>query len=186
MVFNFNIEIKNLPAWEEPISINTWPHKAKSITAIREFEVLDKEGATLCNASSEWSIINLKTRRPQRLENIPGLGERIYDRAALKRSIGRINSNMAFEELFRVKVRYTDMDLNGHVNAGKYFDWLSDAIYERFASNDITFIQFSYHHECLLGDSLSIQFGKDDQGLIRGFNTDQQQVAFLARVEMRK
>ncbi len=32
-----------------------------------------------------------------------------------------ISAFREFEKLFSVKVRYTGIDMNGHVNAGKYF-----------------------------------------------------------------
>ncbi len=186
VLFKFYLEIIRMPAWKEKIHLSTWPHKTKAITAIREFEVVDSQGNTICTASSEWSIIHLKTRRPQRLDSIEGLGERVSDRSVFTHAVERINPKTVFEELFQIKVRYTDMDLNGHANAGKYFDWLSDAVYEIYQSNDIAFVQFNYHHECYLGDHISIQIAKDQPGLIRGFNLDQQQPAFVARVEIRK
>jgi len=185
VLFKFHLEIIRMPLWKEKIHLTTWPHKTKAITAIREFEVVDDRGNTICTASSEWSIIHLKTRRPQRLDRIEGLGERVSSRSVFTHKVERINPKASFEELYQLKVRYSDMDLNGHANAGKYFDWLSDAVYELYQSNQITFVQFNYHHECYLGDRISIQVGKDQPGLIRGFNLDQQQPAFVAKVEMR-
>lgn len=186
VLFKFNLEINRMPAWKETIHLNTWPHKTKVITALRQFEVLDSRGAVLCTASSEWSIIHLVTRRPQRLDSIKGLSEHVSSRAVFTHPVERINPKVEFDELFQLKVHYTDMDMNGHANAGKYFDWLSDAVYEVYHSNDISFVQFSYHHECHLGDTISIQISEENPGLIRGFNLTQQQVSFLAKVEMRE
>jgi len=185
VLFKFHLEIKRMPAWKEKIHLTTWPRKTKAITAIREFEVTDAQGNIICTASSEWSIIHLKTRRPQRLDSIKGLGEHVSGREAFTHPVERINPKVEFKDLFQLKVHYTDMDMNGHANAGKYFDWLSDAVYEIYQSNNIVFVQFSYHHECYLSDIICIQISDENQGLIRGFNLTQQHVSFLAKVEMR-
>ncbi len=186
VLFRMNLQINRLPLWKEKYSVITWPSRVKAITAFREFEVLGEQGEVLCNASSEWSVINLKTRRPQRMSSLTNLYGHLTEKISLDRPFPKLNPKLKFEDLFSVKVRYTDMDMNGHVNAGKYFVWLSDAIYEIFGTNDIAFISFNYFHECLLGDTISIEMSKEDPGLIRGFKSNEGKMAFWAKVEMRK
>jgi len=182
VLLRINMKIDRLPAWKEKFSVVTWPSRVKAITAFREFEVTGTQGE-LCRATSEWSVINLKTRRPQRMSSIGNLINSISEKISLDTPFFKLDSKIEFEELFSVKVRYSDMDMNGHANAGKYFDWLSDAIYEVSGTNSMTFISFNYFHECLLGDTLRIEKSKDIPGYIRGFKTGENKMAFWAKVE---
>ncbi len=186
VLFRMNLQINRLPLWKEKYKVITWPSRVKTITAFREFEVRGEHDEILCAATSEWSVINLKTRRPQRMSSLTNLHIHLTEKISLDRPFFKLNPKLNFEDLFTVKVRYTDMDMNSHVNAGKYFVWLSDAIYEIFGTNDIAFISFNYFHECLLGDTISIEKCKEDPGLIRGFKSNEGKMAFWAKVEMRK
>jgi acyl-ACP thioesterase len=185
VLLRINLKIDRLPAWKEKFEIVTWPSRVKAITAFREFEVKDGQGEMLCAATSEWSVINLKTRRPQRMSSLGNLANLFSGKVSIDVSFVKLDPKLEFEELFSVKVRYSDMDMNGHANAGKYFDWLSDAIYEVSGTNDIAFISFNYFHECLLGDTLTIEKSKGVPGFIRGFKTEENKMAFWAQVEMK-
>jgi medium-chain acyl-[acyl-carrier-protein] hydrolase len=184
VLFRINMQIKRLPAWKEKYTVVTWPSRVGALTAFREFEVYDEKNALLATATSEWSVINLKTRRPRRMSSLSHLYDYLTDKTGLDRPFFKLDPKIDFEELFPVTVRYSDLDMNGHANAGKYFDWLSDAIYEIYGNNRVAFISFNYFQECLLGDTVSIQKSQDDSGYIRGWKTSSGKMAFWAKVEM--
>ena len=186
VLFRINIQINRLPSWKEKFSVMTWPSRVGALTAFREFEVRGEKDELLGAATSEWSVINLQTRRPRRMNSLSHLYDHLTEKISLDRPFFKLDPKLEFEELFSVKVRYSDLDMNGHANAGKYFNWLSDAIYEMYGSNQVAFISFNYFQECLLGDIVSIQKSKDDPGLIRGFKTNDNKMAFWAKVEMKE
>jgi len=185
VLLRINLQINRLPAWKEKFNVVTWPSRVKAITAFREFEVSGEKGEILCVATSEWSVINLKTRRPQRMSSLGNMINHLSDKVSLDSPFFKLDPKLEFEELFSVKVRYSDMDMNGHANAGKYFDWLSDAIYEVSGTNDVAFVSFNYFHECLLGDTLAVERSTDVSGFIRGVKTGEKKMAFWAKVELR-
>ncbi len=186
VLLHINLQINRLPAWKERFSVVTWPSRVKAITAFREFEIKGEQGEILCTATSEWSVINLKTRRPQRMSSLDNLINNVTDKVSLDMPFFKLDAKLAFEELFSVKVRYSDMDMNAHANAGKYFDWLSDAIYEISGTNDVAFISFNYLHECMLGDTLTIEKSKETPLFIRGRKTGENKMAFWAKIELKK
>ncbi len=186
VLLRINLQINRLPLWKEKFDVVTWPSRVKVITAFREFEVLGEKGEILCVATSEWSVINLKTRRPQRMNSLGDINSYFSDKDSIDSPFFKLDPKLEFEELFSVKVRYSDIDMNSHANAGKYFDWLSDAIYEISGTNDVAFISFNYFHECLLGDTLAVERSTDVPGFIRGFKTDENKMAFWAKVQLRK
>ncbi len=185
VLFRINLQINRLPEWKEPYRVITWPSRVEALTAFREFEVLDEKNQRLAAATSEWSVINLKTRRPRRMSTLTHLNDNLTDNIILQRPFFKLDNTIPFEELFSVTVRYSDMDMNGHANAGKYFDWLSDAVYEIYGNNNVVFISFNYFQECLLGDRVSIQKSSNGSGFVRGVKTGDNKTAFWAKVEMR-
>jgi len=184
VLLRINLKIDRLPSWQEKISVFTWPSQVKALTAFREFKVVGKDKEVLCQATSEWSVINLKTRRPQRMEGLQFIENHQVNKPNLVFPFPKINPKMDFEELFSLKIHYSHMDMNGHANAVKYFDWLSDAVYEQFGTNDVSFVYFNYHHECLLGETISIEKSLEEPGVIRGFKTGEGKMTFLSKVEM--
>ena len=183
VLFRINIQINRLPAWKEKYQLFTWPSRVGALTAFREFEIKDERGRLLVVATSEWSVINLKTRRPRRMSTLEHLYDHLTPRIPLSKPFFKLDPKIEFEELFSVKIRYSDLDMNGHANAGKYFDWLSDAVFEQYGHNRMAFISFNYFQECLLGDVVSIQRSTDDSGYIRGFKTQTGKTAFWAKVD---
>ena len=185
VLFRINMQINRFPAWKEKYSVLTWPSRVRALTAFREFEIRDEKYNLLGTATSEWSVINLKTRRPRRMSSLSHLYDYLTEKVSLEKPFFKLDPQLEFEELFSVTVRYSDMDMNGHANAGKYFDWLSDAIYEIYGNNAITFISFNYFQECLLGDTVSFQKSKGNTGYIRGVKDHENKTAFWAKVEMK-
>ncbi len=184
VLLRINLKIERLPMWQEAISVLTWPSQVKALTAFREFEVVGKNKEVLCRATSEWSVINLKTRRPQRMEGLQFIEKHLVNEPNLVFPFPKINPKMDFEEIFSLQIHYSHMDMNGHANAVKYFDWLSDAVYEQFGTNDVSFVYFNYYHECMLGETISIQKSLEEPGVIRGFKTGEGKMAFLSKVEI--
>lgn len=182
VLIRINVQIDRLPRWKEKIKIATWPSRVKTLTAFREFEVKDEQENVLCWATSEWSVINLKTRRPQPVSNLKNLYQP-PERESLTRPFPKPDKKHDFETLFRQKVRYTDLDMNGHVNAGKYFDWFSDALYEVNGTNEVRFISFHYLRECRLGETLIIEKGIENPLEFRGLKPDGK-LAFWACAEL--
>jgi acyl-ACP thioesterase len=184
VLFRINLQINRLPAWKEKYKLFTWPSRVGALTAFREFEIRDEQNTLLAAATSEWSVINLKTRRPRRMSTLDHLYDHLTEKVTLNKPFFKLDPKIEFEELFSVKIRYSDLDMNGHANAGKYFDWLSDAVYEQYGHNRMAFISFNYFQECLLNDTVSIQKSRDGSGYIRGFKKETGKTAFWAKVEM--
>jgi acyl-CoA thioesterase FadM len=182
VLIRVKIEIKRMPAWREQVRLVTWPRSMQNLSAFREYEMYsEKDNELLVTASSEWFLIDMDSRKPQRMEKMKRFEPFLTSRQAVQQKPSRINRNQAFRDLFSITPRYSSMDMNGHTNARKYIDWLDDAIYKVYGDREITFLQMSYFHECTLDEELIIQSGEDATGVIRGWKPEKQQVAFLAQ-----
>ena len=204
VLFRINLELIRMPEWCDQVVVETWPRVVKGLAAYRDFIVTTPEGEVLCRATSEWFIIDLTSRRPQQIEKyvdvelytMPTAGSptdlsaegmevgKPTDRQAVTRDIPTLSRNTDYETLFEVIPKYSDMDMNGHTNARKYFDWLTDAMHQDNGKLNPTFVQMTYFSECTLGEHLVIQRNTSEKGLYRGQKTAHDKTAFVAMVEM--
>lgn len=181
VLFRLNIKINSLPKLSENIKIITWPGKISGITASRGFEMYGStSGEKLCVASSDWLVINLDTRKPQRLDKYFKSEFLNPDKIALEKIPAKFNFRGNFDELFKIKTFYTDLDMNGHVIAHNYFKWLQDAATINHNGKTPSFIQMNYINECKLDETISIRCNKDDNISYLGFNETSDKVAFTA------
>jgi len=185
VLFRLNIELFRLPEWKEKIRIQTWPREIIGLAAFRDFILLSEKGEVLCNASSEWLVIDLTTRRPQRMDRFKELAHLNTATKALTYKPSSLNTKCDFTPLFNVTTRHSDLDLNGHTNARKYFDWLDDAIYQVHKEKEISFLQMNYLNECHLGEEITIEFCEEDKKTFRGLKKENGKTAFIAQVQFK-
>lgn len=186
VLFRLNLEIKRLPKWQENVVVQTWPRAIEKISAFREFVLLSESGEVLCNATSEWMIIDLTTRRPQLMNRFKSLEHLNTPTKAFDIPLPKLNSNCDFESIFSVTNRYSDLDMNGHTNARKYFDWLTDAIHELHSEKEISLLQMNYFSECNSGEEIDIQYCIEDKTTFRGLKQTNGKVAFIAQMTFKE
>lgn len=121
------VEMTRFPAWNEQFSILTYPRGIKRVSACRDFVVSDAKGEEIGKATSEWAIIDLKTRSlvpvPSSVAAAandvrpPVFGETHSPRPKFGRDVPPTAS-------FDFRALKSDIDLNGHVNNVRYIAWL--------------------------------------------------------------
>lgn len=130
------LDLQTYPRWGDTVSLHTWPRGIQSIFALRDFELQSAGGQAVVAGSSAWLILDARSRRPQRVERflsaITPVGRQATQRDPEKLpafpSAGTQQpgtSNPAPSPPFIV--RYSDVDLNGHVNSARYLVWLMDS-----------------------------------------------------------
>jgi acyl-ACP thioesterase len=179
-----NIEILRLPKWRESVRLVTWPREMARLSAFREYVLYagDTE-EVLCNASSEWLLIDLDSRRPQKMDDHRHFEQYATKKEAMTRKIPRVTKSCNYTDLFRVSPRYSSLDMNGHTNARKYIDWIDDAYHIVHGNKKHRFMHISYFHECKYDEEIVIQKCEDDTSVFRGWKPQKEQVAFIAKLE---
>ena len=182
VLFRLNIEIIRLPQWKEEITVQTWPSFVKALSAFREFEMRTSTGEVLCNASSEWLIIDLDSRKPRRVEEFHKFDDLMTPHITLTKPLPKYNAKGDFKDLFTNEVRFSNMDMNGHMNALHYFEWFADGFFQQFGQKrELSFLQMTYFNECLLNERVVIQQSENDPTVFRGIKDHNKKVAFLAK-----
>jgi len=146
IISRVKIRIAHMPLWGEKISVSTWlkgyePEKV----AWQDYVVRDAQGNAIAEATSSWLLVNLKTgqsvphfENPYRFEEHPGLH-------ALPETIDILDAQGMPVHTLTKHVRYSDLDLNRHVNNCRYADWVLDALsLEEIKARPIRSVQMNY------------------------------------------
>jgi acyl-ACP thioesterase len=170
--------------WSECVTISTWPSGYNRVIASREFVGRDRDNHDLFRAGSEWMILDKQKNRPKNLYrldlSLPKTGEK-----ALSGKLSRLQRRTDYHEIDRVRVPYSSIDLNGHVNNTEYVRWGFDALRRAFtAEKDVRCVQVSYLSEVFEGDELDVFVSSDADGpfSILGRKTDTETDVYIMEV----
>jgi acyl-ACP thioesterase len=152
------IEVRQYPGWGDRVTLQTWPRGIKTAFALRDFELLNESGAQLVAGSSAWLVVDAVSKRPQRLHKLfPGL-EALSGRAAIGKDPEKLADEETWESEFPVTARYTDIDVNRHVNSARYLGWMLDSYPAGYHHQYwLRTLEVNYLSETIEGEPLSVQ-----------------------------
>lgn len=151
-------EVQQYPAWGEWATLQTWPRGIKSLFALRDFELQDETGARIAAGSSAWLVVDSVSKRPQRLHKLfPSLAA-LDGKAALGQDPEKLDDNETWDNDCPITVRYTDIDVNQHVNSSRYVGWMLDAYPAGFhLQHSLRVLEVNYLSETIEGEQLIVR-----------------------------
>ncbi len=159
----FDIRCIKLPAWGDLVHVHTAGQGVDKLFAFRGFLLTDPTGNPLAHAISSWVLMHTGTKKLSRPEAI--LPRALFD-PNLKPDWQPEKIRIKGEEIKREKlsVRYSDLDLNKHVNNTSYIRWIENILKENAVEANRFLI--NYQAECHLGDELHISLYRDHGNFI--------------------
>ena len=159
---NLRIEVRKLPRWNEAVHLQTWPSGHNRILATREFQGLDESQTELFRAASQWMILDKKSNRPKNLVRLEidllNAGPKVLDAEP-----ARLEPQTLYTHRESIRVPYSALDLNGHVNNTEYARWALDSLHQNFdLPAEIHSLQISYLAEAFENDTLDLQLAQMD------------------------
>jgi acyl-ACP thioesterase len=150
------IEIDRYPAMSEPVTLYTWIDEVGRLFTGRCFELADSAGLPVIRARSVWAAIDLQTRRPTPLD-VEGLSVYVSDRPCPMERPGKIVPVENQTEGIPCQVKYSDLDINGHINSIKYMEHLLDLFEpDLFREKEIRRFEIAYLSEGRYGMPLAL------------------------------
>jgi acyl-ACP thioesterase len=151
------LEITRPPGWGETVTLQTWPRVAKSVFAMRDFEMFDSSGARMVAGTSGWLVLDTKTRRPHRVDKLIAGIKTPADKRALDREPQKLDWSEVGASSRQVTVQYSDIDVNGHVNNARYIGWLLDSYPLDFhRRHEVTSLEVNFLGELVGVESISV------------------------------
>ncbi len=175
VVSRYQIKIRKSPQWNDEILIKTWRIPYKNLYELRYFNIQDKHGINIINATGIWIMVKKENSRPVRLsrfipdymlwENRGNSGQSFFNNPVIQnlnqtkelRIPGKIHCQIPF------KVRMQDIDLNQHVNNAIYVEWAVETIPKNFTQHftsaqvDVTFHKPSFYGDTILSNTEIIE-----------------------------
>ncbi len=171
------------PQGGEAFTLETWPRSVERLLTTRDFIGRNNRGEVFLQASTSWLIVNtqkMKIVRPG------GLLEHLELHRAAAMERGLPEPTWLEEALYSDErhVRFSDLDINQHVNNTRYTDWICDALAVSVGTQfRVLELAVSFISQLRHGESVKISVASldDDSFVVQG-KTERKIFAARARV----
>jgi acyl-ACP thioesterase len=152
------LRMERYPLWGEKITVKTWGSGIDRLFALRDFIVRDEKNAIVGSARSAWLVVKEKTRKPQRLEPLFVGSPVLADLHAFEELPEKLPAPDNPVKGERFPVRYSDLDIQNHVNNAQYIEWCLDSFPPALhVSHQPRRFSINFLSECAHGDVVSLQ-----------------------------
>lgn len=167
---------------QEKLTVKTKAEGVKGVTFIRTFTITDEKQEVVATAVTTWVMLNAETKSIIRPNSVKAIAE--YGKAS--RDI-ILPDKLSCDELQPHHihiVRYSDLDVNGHLNNVKTVDIISDGLDLHSRENlFVSQIQMNYTAECKCGDNIQLSVFETNENGCYVFGQTQEQIKFEAFVK---
>ena len=179
VIIRMQMYIDRLPKLDEEFYISTHPGESKAFLFFRYFQIYDANNKLIACASSSWVVVNYDTRKVViRPFEKPLPEEKDKDDIPLPDKV----LGEAPQLVDSRKARYSEVDMNGHINNTRYVDYILDLHDTKFfKENRISKILINYDKELKEGDLIKLYSNNDSPEIVVGKVDDQ--VSFSSRIE---
>ena len=167
VLLKFAVEMDTMPAEDEILTINTWVENVGSLLTTRNYEIRNSAGEIMGYATSEWTLINLVSRRPMNIAADNAIADCATGVKVPVALPGRLTVPEPDQNTPRhtVKVSYSDIDFNGHTNSMRYLQWMLDAYpIEKIYESRMARLELIYVHEVLYGETVIVYYMDREDG----------------------
>jgi len=157
VLHQLRLQLHRRPAWAETVQVDTWPCGHQGLRAFRAYAVHDENGRLLAEGLSAWLLVDPMRRRPVRLP------------AEVLRLRGEATSPVPPETALpavpetpprwtdTVRVRFSDLDRNGHANNTRYLAWLLDALPDTQRARPLQTLTITFRSEARLDNTVVVE-----------------------------
>ena len=160
MLLQGRVRLVGRAAWNDSVTVETWPRTMERITSTRNFEVYGPDRSLVAVGESNWVLVNADTGRPARITAEIAKAYDLTDRDVfqtpqedLPEGKGRLS--------FSSTVLRRDIDTNHHVNNRVYLDFAREALPPELAAYPFPEVSVRYRRQLLLGDLIRCYYRQD-------------------------
>ncbi|MBN1253279.1 MAG: hypothetical protein JXR51_00120 [Bacteroidales bacterium] len=151
------IEVEKYPYWSDNIEVSTWVVSREKFFSRRDFEIHNSEDEKIIAASTGWMLLDTQTKRPKLVDNMKMDINTNPNKLSLNSDISKIKSETNLTKIENYKIRYSDLDVNFHVNNLKYIRILLDSYdYDWLKTYNVKIFEINYLAEATYANELEI------------------------------
>lgn len=161
MLSRIKFKIIKQPKLNETIKIKTWINKYDRLFSYRDFHILDKNNEIISSARTAWILYNFNKKTVANVEPFVNDYIKFIDKCIIKEEVNKLN----FKDLKNITpsfpVRFSDIDINKHVNNIKYIQWIADSLpFEMMSGENVSLFEMNYNSQAHFGDDIIINYEK--------------------------
>ncbi len=164
------IELEEMPQAYDKFQVSTWVEGVMRFFTSRDFAVRSRDGQKVYGyGRSIWAMIDTSTRQPVDILKVrEGIIQDYVDAETLCPipRAGRIKMREDLPKAHALEARYSDVDVNGHVNSVKYVEHALDLFpMAWYQEHRIQRIEIAYVAESHAGDQLNLYKEEQEEGV---------------------
>ena len=178
VIIRMQMKIERLPRLDEEFTISTHPGKDNGFLFFRHFKIYDKNNKLIATSSSSWVVLNYETRKIV----LKPFDKKIPEETSKEDLLDpeKVVGEASLLADTRI-ARYSEVDMNGHINNTRYVDYIQDAKGTAFfKENRISSILINFDKEIKEGDVVKVFSNKSNPEIIHGKVDDKD--SFSAKV----
>ena len=164
-VSRHRVKIHRLPRLGETVRVETWPMPTTRVAYPRAMAMYSLTGELLAQSVSLWVLMDAESRAMV----LPGKSGVLVEGTQRGTEL-EVPKSPAVKELPRVTTRDVTcsvLDINGHMNNTRYFDWVDDLLDSQFhRAHPVSEFVICYLNEAREGDRLSLHWGISEDGVL--------------------
>lgn len=165
------IEMLRYPKVNEAYTFTTWIEDYNRHFSQRNMEITDHNGEVIGYARTIWMVINFATRESSDISQLSYLRENISTHGCPIAPQGRLRQ-ITNGKTTDYTFKYTDCDVNRHVNTVKYLDLLLNQFtLEKYDQNFVKRLEIAFLKETLFGTTAQVN-GDDSDPMDCKFSID--------------
>lgn len=174
MVTRSWVELDAPLRWNDLVDVKTWHRGASGASSYRDFDLF-RDGKAVGQGSTLWVMVDADSRKLFRMKELAEFQGTDGGELCKSVKLHRIPMPEEFDHRVRRDLRYSDTDINGHVNNIHYADFACDSLHleELGRGKFVRSLQIGYVNECRAGETIWVDTAaRGDELLARGSGED--------------
>lgn len=174
MVTRSWVELDAPLRWNDPLTVKTWHRGASGASSYRDFDLF-REGRPIGQGVTQWVMVDADSRKLFRMRELAEFQGTGGGELCKSVKLRRIPMPETFDSRVRRDLRYSDTDINGHVNNIHYADFACDSLHleDLGRGKFVRSLQIDYLNECRAGEAIWVDTAaRGDELLARGEGED--------------
>ena len=156
-----HVLIKRYPRWGESVIVETWPSDAQGKYALRDFLIFDHNSQIIARAVASYMVVDLQKMQPVKIPDFILVIQRPERARALNSTFPKLPPVHQIDMEKAFNVRFSDLDVNHHVNNVRYIEWAAETIpINIWQTYQIQELEISFHSETKYGDQVTVSAQK--------------------------
>lgn len=153
-----HLHFEDFPKWRDDVTLYTWHKGAEGLFYLRDYDLRDQSGRSVIQGTSSWVVIDERTRRFVRPEDLQNLlhTENVDHAIATPSPKIQLPREAQPEKVGEHTVAYSDLDLVGHTNNVRYVVWAMDCLPLEEAEKPVRDLYINFNKETTHGEKVEL------------------------------